>query len=59
MARARWSPPRRWSAGNGSEVSFLHALTYGERLRIRKPGDTTFTLGPHLDGGSIERFEDP
>jgi hypothetical protein len=40
-------------------VSFEHALTYGERLRIRQPGDRSFTLGPHVDGGSIERFEDP
>jgi hypothetical protein len=23
------------------------------------PGDTSFTLGPHIDGGSIERWEDP
>jgi hypothetical protein len=28
-------------------------------LRIRQPGDTTFTLGPHIDGGSVERWEDP
>ena len=33
--------------------------TYGERLRIRQPFDTSFRLGPHMDGGSIERFEDP
>jgi len=28
-------------------------------LRIRKPGDMKFTLGPHIDGGSVERWEDP
>lgn len=34
------------------------ALTYCDRLRIRKPGDQSFTLGPHIDGGSTERWED-
>ena len=33
-------------------------LVYGERLRIRAPGDRSFTLGPHVDGGSVERWED-
>jgi hypothetical protein len=27
-------------------------------LRIRQPGDSKFTLGPHIDGGSVERWED-
>jgi hypothetical protein len=26
-------------------------------LRIRQPGDATFALGPHIDGGSVERWE--
>lgn len=34
-------------------------LTYCDRLRIRKPGDAQFALGPHCDGGSVERWEDP
>lgn len=34
-------------------------LTYSDRLRIRSPGDAKFKLGPHMDGGSIERWEDP
>ncbi|PWN18008.1 DUF1479-domain-containing protein [Microstroma glucosiphilum] len=34
-------------------------LTYADRLRIRSPGDATFALGPHIDGGGIERWEDP
>jgi hypothetical protein len=34
-------------------------LTYADRLRIRNPGDAKFALGPHSDGGSIERWEDP
>jgi hypothetical protein len=34
-------------------------ISYFDRLRIRTPGDTSFTLGPHIDGGSVERWEDP
>ena len=32
-------------------------LLYSDRLRIRHPGDTSFALGPHMDGGSLERWE--
>lgn len=32
-------------------------LTYADRLRIRQPGDAGFALGPHVDGGSVERWE--
>ncbi|KAK6354107.1 hypothetical protein TWF730_008525 [Orbilia blumenaviensis] len=34
-------------------------LTYADRLRMRTPGDRSFALGPHVDGGSLERWEDP
>lgn len=37
----------------------LEPMTYADRLRIRHPGDSRFALGPHMDGGSIERWEDP
>lgn len=40
-------------------VSLLTPLTYADRLRIRHPGDAKFALGPHIDGGSVERWEDP
>ncbi|KAJ3579209.1 hypothetical protein NPX13_g1349 [Xylaria arbuscula] len=30
---------------------------YADRLRIRQPGDAKFALGPHIDGGSVERWE--
>ncbi|KAF5309928.1 hypothetical protein D9619_010556 [Psilocybe cf. subviscida] len=33
-------------------------ISYFDRLRIRVPGDAQFTLGPHIDGGSVERWED-
>ncbi|KAI0429166.1 hypothetical protein F5Y09DRAFT_332070 [Xylaria sp. FL1042] len=40
-----------------SPISLSQTLTYADRLRIRQPGDTTFALGPHVDGGSVERWE--
>ncbi|OWZ64013.1 hypothetical protein AYX15_04112 [Cryptococcus neoformans] len=39
-------------------VSLHTPVTYADRLRIRHPGDAQFALGPHADGGSIERWED-
>ncbi|KAI0409220.1 DUF1479 domain protein [Xylaria palmicola] len=40
-----------------SAVSLSQTLAYADRLRIRQPGDATFALGPHVDGGSVERWE--
>ncbi|KAL9120572.1 MAG: hypothetical protein Q9187_002867 [Circinaria calcarea] len=34
-----------------------HPVSYADRLRIRQPGDAGFGLGPHVDGGSCERWE--
>ena len=34
-------------------------ISYHDRFRIRHPGDRSFVLGPHIDGGSLERWEDP
>lgn len=42
-----------------SEVDLSKPISYFDRLRIRHPGDQRFTLGPHIDGGSVERWEDP
>lgn len=44
---------------SSDDASTDHLLTYCDRLRIRRPGDAQFALGPHCDGGSIERWEDP
>lgn len=41
-----------------AEFSSDQPLTYADRLRIRQPGDAGFALGPHVDGGSVERWED-
>ncbi|KAL1876656.1 hypothetical protein Plec18167_005063 [Paecilomyces lecythidis] len=51
---------RLWhSSDPNTELSTTHPLTYADRFRIRNPGDAKFTLGPHADGGSLERWEDP
>ncbi|EER41283.1 DUF1479 domain-containing protein [Histoplasma capsulatum H143] len=44
-----------------SQNTALHDLpsSYADRFRIRNPGDAKFALGPHIDGGSLERWEDP
>lgn len=41
-----------------ADISLKTPLLYSDRLRIRNPGDARFALGPHMDGGSIERWED-
>ncbi|KAK1723373.1 uncharacterized protein BDZ83DRAFT_626510 [Colletotrichum acutatum] len=45
-----------WNKSPSAAIS-LQPLTYADRLRIRQPGDATFALGPHIDGGSVERWE--
>ncbi|KAJ7763592.1 hypothetical protein DFH07DRAFT_738613 [Mycena maculata] len=47
-----------WHDPSG-RVALDTPISYFDRLRIRFPGDAKFTLGPHVDGGSIERWEDP
>ncbi|KAI9810600.1 MAG: hypothetical protein M1827_006162 [Pycnora praestabilis] len=39
-------------------ISTAHPTTYADRLRIRQPGDAGFALGPHVDAGSVERWEE-
>ncbi|KAJ7698986.1 hypothetical protein B0H17DRAFT_1049881 [Mycena rosella] len=46
-----------WHDHSG-EVSLDTPISYFDRLRIRFPGDAKFALGPHVDAGSIERWED-
>ncbi|KAI9740202.1 MAG: hypothetical protein M1834_004780 [Cirrosporium novae-zelandiae] len=38
-------------------ISTSHPTVYADRVRIRQPGDAKFALGPHVDGGSVERWE--
>ncbi|OCH89446.1 DUF1479-domain-containing protein [Obba rivulosa] len=48
-----------WKASSGTPISMRTPVSYFDRLRIRPPGPSVFTLGPHIDGGSVERWEDP
>ncbi|EJD42505.1 DUF1479-domain-containing protein, partial [Auricularia subglabra TFB-10046 SS5] len=47
--------------GTGADPRVLSApLSYADRFRIRKPGPSKWGFHPpHVDGGSIERWEDP
>lgn len=45
------------SADKDVLISTSQPLVYADRLRIRQPGDSSFALGPHIDGGSVERWE--
>ncbi|KAK1834047.1 hypothetical protein QBC39DRAFT_389689 [Podospora conica] len=48
-----------WHSSNpNTPVSLQTPLSYADRLRIRQPGDAQFALGPHQDGGSVERWEE-
>ncbi|KAF5018876.1 hypothetical protein F66182_9137, partial [Fusarium sp. NRRL 66182] len=47
-----------WHTSNPSTPISLQPLSYADRLRIRQPGDASFALGPHIDGGSVERWEE-
>jgi hypothetical protein len=38
-------------------ISTEYPVSYADRVRIRPPGDSGFALGPHVDGGSVERWE--
>ena len=47
-----------WHASDpNTPISLQTPLLYADRLRIRQPGDAKFALGPHQDGGSVERWE--
>ncbi len=46
------------SADKSALISTSHPIAYADRLRIRQPGDSGFALGPHIDGGSCERWEE-
>lgn len=46
-----------WTASPEAEIDLSQPITYADRLRIRQPGDKNFALGPHMDGGSVERWE--
>jgi len=47
------------SSDPDTEVSLPTPISYFDRLRLRNPGRSSFVLGPHVDGGGVERWEDP
>ena len=58
MLKAQSFLMSHWHSANKSAlVSNLHPVAYADRIRIRQPGDAGFALGPHVDGGSCERWE--
>ncbi|KAI8078763.1 uncharacterized protein BX664DRAFT_303559 [Halteromyces radiatus] len=48
-----------WHGHPDTPIDLSKNLTYCDRLRIRVPGDENFALAEHVDGGSLERWEDP
>ncbi|RYP59056.1 hypothetical protein DL769_008705 [Monosporascus sp. CRB-8-3] len=58
LLKAQTALMRLWKSSDPeSEISMSQPLMYADRLRIRQPGDANFALGPHIDGGSVERWE--
>lgn len=45
-------------SGGQLTVDVHRPVAYCDRLRLRTAGDASFALGPHVDGGSTERWED-
>ncbi|KAG6816962.1 hypothetical protein H0H87_001276 [Tephrocybe sp. NHM501043] len=41
-----------------TQISLHTPVSYFDRVRIRQAGDTSFVLDPHIDNGSVERWED-
>ena len=59
LKAATWLNTAFFHTRNPDAISLSHQLSYADRLRIRHPGDAKFALGPHVDGGGLERWEDP
>lgn len=47
-----------WHNSPDTPISTQHPTLYADRLRMRLPGDAKFALGPHVDGGSVERWDE-
>src|SRR5579859_1868595 len=58
LTATTWLNTAFFHTDNSDTLSLEHQLSYADRLRIRHPGDAKFALGPHVDGGGIERWED-
>ena len=60
MAKAKRFLNGLWDASSklGEVFDPDRDLAYADRLRRREPGDQSFGLSPHMDGGSVERWCD-
>ncbi|EPS92730.1 hypothetical protein FOMPIDRAFT_1026704 [Fomitopsis schrenkii] len=54
-----WHTSGAADADASAAVGLRTPISYFDRLRIRPPGPSVFTLGAHVDGGGVERWEDP
>ena len=44
-----------WHGSEDTAIDLSTNVTYCDRLRLREPGDKSFALQEHVDGGSVER----
>ena len=58
LAETRRFLNRLWRF-DGAGIDPDHECAYADRVRRREPGDRTLTLGPHIDGGAVERWLEP
>lgn len=60
MADTRRFLNRLWLSQQDGALQFDpdRECTYADRIRRREPGDMSFGLSPHMDGGSVERWID-
>lgn len=47
-----------YTADADQKIDLSVPMTYCDRVQIRPPGDESFGLPPHVDGGGVERWED-
>ncbi|POY75461.1 hypothetical protein BMF94_1363 [Rhodotorula taiwanensis] len=59
LSTQKWLLSLFHTSDPNSPVSISTPISYYDRLRMRHPGDSVFALGAHIDGGSLERWEDP
>ncbi|WVW84370.1 hypothetical protein I302_106404 [Kwoniella bestiolae CBS 10118] len=58
MLRTQAFMNQMFKAAPGQKVDLSIPLAYCDRIQIRPPGDKHFALTPHVDAGSVERWED-
>lgn len=58
MIKAQLAMSQLYTASPDTMVDLTEQAMYADRFRVRMPG-AAGTLPPHLDNGSIERWEDP